>query len=41
MTAFPEERVRQRAMAAGAFGFLTKPYQTQSLIDCIDAALQA
>jgi FixJ family two-component response regulator len=41
MTAFPEERVRQRALAAGAFGFLTKPCKTQSLIDCIDAALQA
>jgi len=41
MTAFPEERVRQHALAAGAVGFLTKPCPTQSLIDCIDTALQA
>ena len=39
MTAFPDERIRERVMAAGAFGFLGKPFEGQMLIDCIELAL--
>lgn len=39
ITAFPEERIRRRVEAAGAFGFLSKPFDSQSLISCLDAAL--
>lgn len=39
VTAFPEEALRQRALGAGAVGFLTKPISVQSLIACIDKAL--
>jgi FixJ family two-component response regulator len=41
MTAFPEERARISAVEAGAVGFLTKPFSQQSLIDCLNTALQA
>src|SRR5262245_16908168 len=41
ITAFPEERIRARAMAAGAFGFLSKPFQDESLIGCLEKALDA
>ena len=40
ITAFPEERHRTRAMEAGAVSFLRKPFDAQSLIDCIDEALK-
>jgi FixJ family two-component response regulator len=39
ITAFPEDPIRQRALANGAHGFLSKPYHEQSLIDCLEAAL--
>jgi FixJ family two-component response regulator len=39
ITAFPEERTRQQAMAAGAVGLLAKPYDGDTLIDCIEKAL--
>ena len=41
ITAFPEEKVRQQALAAGAGCFLAKPYEERSLIKCIEAALAA
>jgi FixJ family two-component response regulator len=41
MTAFPEDRARARAMAAGAIGFLTKPLDGRTLMRCIDEALSA
>jgi FixJ family two-component response regulator len=41
MTAFPEERIRIRALNAGAFGFLGKPFDEKSLIDCLDRALES
>jgi len=41
MTAFPEERIRTRALNAGAFGFLGKPFDEKSLIDCLDRALES
>lgn len=41
MTAFPEEPLRQHVLAAGAHGFLTKPYRAESLLDCLASALRA
>ncbi len=41
MTAFPEESLKTRALKAGAFGFLTKPFQQQSLVNCLTQALNA
>jgi FixJ family two-component response regulator len=38
VTAFPEEKFRQRAMSAGAIGFLSKPFDEAGLIDCLEAA---
>jgi len=40
VTAFPEERIGQRALSAGAFGFLTKPLDEDILIGCLDRALK-
>jgi FixJ family two-component response regulator len=39
ITAFPDERVRSRALNAGAIGFLSKPFSDESLIHCLDTAL--
>jgi len=39
ITAFPEERIRARAMAAGAVGFLSKPFNEDHLIEHIHTAL--
>jgi FixJ family two-component response regulator len=39
VTAYFEERVRARVMEAGAFGFLRKPFSDESLIECLDKAL--
>ena len=39
VTAFPQERIRARALKAGAFGFLSKPFSDASLIACLDRAL--
>ena len=41
MTAFPEERTKTRAIKAGAFGFLTKPFPQNTLLDCVHSALRA
>ncbi|WP_421916742.1 response regulator transcription factor [Mesorhizobium sp.] len=41
ITAFPDDRIRDRVMAAGAYGFLGKPFEGQALIDCIERALEA
>jgi FixJ family two-component response regulator len=40
MTAFPDACTRSRAMQAGAVGFLSKPFEEESLIACLDKALQ-
>jgi FixJ family two-component response regulator len=40
VTAFPSDRLRKHALDAGAFGFLSKPFNEASLIACIDKALQ-
>jgi FixJ family two-component response regulator len=39
MTAFPDERIRSRALAAGAVCFLTKPFDAPSLIRHLETAL--
>jgi FixJ family two-component response regulator len=39
ITAYPDDAVRARALAAGAVCFLHKPFDGQSLIQCIDVAL--
>jgi FixJ family two-component response regulator len=39
VTAFPDERIRDRALAAGAVCFLSKPTTKQGLLTCIGAAL--
>ena len=40
ITAFPEESSQTRAMKAGAAGFLTKPFDGQTLINCLYQALK-
>jgi FixJ family two-component response regulator len=40
MTAFPEERIRSRAIEAGALGFLSKPFDSQMLINLIEKAIE-
>ena len=40
VTAFPKEKLRTRALEAGAFGFLSKPFDAEQLIECLDRALQ-
>jgi FixJ family two-component response regulator len=39
ITAFPEDHIRQQAMAAGAACLLGKPYDGDMLIECIEKAL--
>jgi FixJ family two-component response regulator len=39
MTAFPEERIRKNVLNAGAVGFLSKPFDEECLIQCLDRAL--
>ena len=39
ITAFPEDRVRARAMEWGALGLLSKPFDSQRLIELIDKAI--
>src|SRR6266852_4865001 len=39
ITAFPEERLRAQAMAAGAVCFLNKPVTRRDLVSCIQSAL--
>ena len=41
ITAFPEESIRRRAMAAGASGFFSKPFNAGELVSCIERALAA
>jgi FixJ family two-component response regulator len=41
ITAFPDERVRARALEAGALCFLAKPFAAPSLISCLDTALRS
>jgi FixJ family two-component response regulator len=40
ITAFPDERIAARALRRGALGFLTKPFDENSLIECLERALE-
>jgi FixJ family two-component response regulator len=40
ITSFPDEDSRARALKAGAIGYLSKPFDDNSLIECIDQALR-
>jgi FixJ family two-component response regulator len=39
ITAFPDERVRHRAINAGAIDFLSKPFDESRLLECVEQAL--
>jgi FixJ family two-component response regulator len=39
-TAFPDERIRAQALKAGAICYLTKPFDGDSLIQGLQAALK-
>ena len=41
ITAFPDDRVRDRAIQHGASCFLTKPFSQESLTVCLDRALKS
>jgi FixJ family two-component response regulator len=40
ITAYPDEKVRARALQAGIFCYLTKPFKEDELLDCIQSALK-
>jgi FixJ family two-component response regulator len=40
ITAYPNEKHRSRALDAGAVGFLSKPFNEESLIKCLTAAIK-
>ncbi len=39
ITAYPDERVRERALRAGVICYLTKPFNEDELLGCIRSAL--
>ncbi len=39
ITGFPDPRIQERALAGGAICFLTKPFDGEALIQCVDRAL--
>jgi len=39
MTAFPDDRMRRRVLDAGASGYLQKPFDDKSLVQCLEKAL--
>ncbi|NWG22883.1 MAG: response regulator [Pseudorhodoplanes sp.] len=39
ITAFPDEGVKQRVLASGAYGYLVKPFDESRLLDCINNAI--
>jgi FixJ family two-component response regulator len=41
ITAYPDEKRREDALGAGAIGFLSKPFDEQSLIDCLALAVDS
>lgn len=41
VTSFPDERIRERALSAGAVGFLGKPFSDSKLTSYLDSALAA
>jgi FixJ family two-component response regulator len=40
VTGYPEESIRTQMLEAGAVGFLSKPFNDECLIDCIETALK-
>ena len=40
ITAFPDERSRERALQAGVIGYLTKPFSEDDLLACIRSSLR-
>jgi FixJ family two-component response regulator len=40
ITAFPNEKYRMRAFDNGAVGFLSKPFDEDELIECLNAAIR-
>jgi FixJ family two-component response regulator len=40
ITAFPDERSRERALQAGVIGYLTKPFSEDELLGCIRSGLR-
>ena len=40
ITAFPDEKIRARALQAGAICFLSKPFDGPTLVQCLDRALK-
>jgi FixJ family two-component response regulator len=40
MTAYFDDKARRRVLDSGAFGFLSKPFDDECLIKCIDEALK-
>ena len=40
ITAYPNEKNQARAFANGAVGFLSKPFNEQRLIECLNAAIE-
>ena len=41
ITAFPDDRIRARALAQGAVCILDKPFEREALLRCIDIALKS
>ena len=41
ITAFPEDHVKRKVLAAGAVGLLSKPYDGDVLVSCIESALMS
>jgi len=39
ITAYPDDGVRERALAAGVIGYLSKPFEEDDLLACISSAL--
>jgi FixJ family two-component response regulator len=39
VTAFPDKAIEERALKAGAIGFLNKPFDCNSLAECLERAL--
>src|ERR1700757_315369 len=39
ITAYPDDRARERALSAGVIGYLSKPFEEDDLLACIRTAL--
>jgi FixJ family two-component response regulator len=39
ITAFPDDKIRERALRQGAAGFLIKPFDGNVLVECLETAL--